>query len=78
MLVLSEFAGAANYMPDALQVNPHDIDGLARTMYEAITLPERGNRSPACAGCAGRVRNRDVFDWARSSLQALERFTPAQ
>ena len=77
VLVLSEFAGAANYMPDALQVNPHDIDGLARTMYEAITLPGE-EQKPRMRRLRRRVRNRDVFDWARSSLQALERFTPAQ
>ena len=31
VLVLSKFAGAANELDTALLVNPHDIDGMART-----------------------------------------------
>ena len=29
VLVLSEFAGAAGELPEALQVNPYDVDGAA-------------------------------------------------
>ena len=29
VLVLSRFAGAAYELPDALQVNPYDVDGVA-------------------------------------------------
>ena len=32
VLVLSEFAGAANELDAALLVNPHDIDGMARAL----------------------------------------------
>ncbi len=32
VLVLSKFAGAANELDTALLVNPHDIDGMARTI----------------------------------------------
>jgi trehalose 6-phosphate synthase len=39
VLVLSEFAGAANELDTALLVNPHDIDGMARTIATALSMP---------------------------------------
>ena len=39
VLVLSKFAGAANELDAALLVNPHDIDGMARTIATALTMP---------------------------------------
>src|SRR6202048_2143049 len=38
VLVLSKFAGAANELDAALLVNPHDIDGMARTIATALTM----------------------------------------
>ncbi len=50
VLVLSRFAGAAEYLPDALIVNPYDVEGVAKTMQAALTMPleerqERWRRS---------------------------------
>jgi trehalose 6-phosphate synthase len=39
VLVLSKFAGAANELDTALLVNPHDIDGMARTIATAVSMP---------------------------------------
>jgi len=39
VLVLSKFAGAANELDTALLVNPHDIDGMARTIATALAMP---------------------------------------
>jgi trehalose 6-phosphate synthase len=39
VLVLSKFAGAANQLDTALQVNPHDIDGMARAIATALSMP---------------------------------------
>ena len=39
VLVLSKFAGAANELDAALLVNPHDIDGMARTIAAALAMP---------------------------------------
>jgi trehalose 6-phosphate synthase len=39
VLVLSKFAGAANELDTALLVNPHDIDGMARTIATALYMP---------------------------------------
>src|ERR1700760_5028107 len=39
VLVLSKFAGAANELDTALLVNPHDIDGMARAIGMAVSMP---------------------------------------
>src|SRR5690606_29412831 len=39
VLVLSEFAGAAHELRDAMLVNPFDPEGLASGIAEAIRLP---------------------------------------
>ena len=39
VLVLSKFAGAANELDTALLVNPHDIDGMARAIAMAVSMP---------------------------------------
>ncbi len=69
-LVLSEFAGAAAELTQALLVNPHDVDGIKNTIYEAITLdPEEGRRR--MRAMRRQVLAHDVDRWARSFLEAL-------
>lgn len=40
VLILSEFAGAAQYMDQALQVNPYHVDALADTIYQALEMDD--------------------------------------
>ena len=39
VLVLSRFAGAAQYLPDALIVNPYDVEGVAKAIQAALKMP---------------------------------------
>jgi len=39
VLVLSQFAGAAKQLDAALQVNPHDIEAMARAISTAVAMP---------------------------------------
>ena len=39
VLVLSQFAGAAAELNDAVIVNPFDADGMAEALYEALEMP---------------------------------------
>ncbi|BAJ76155.1 trehalose-6-phosphate synthase [Microbacterium testaceum StLB037] len=73
VLVLSEFAGAADEMGSALLINPHDIDGLKDTIVRALEMPaaEQGRRMRALRK---RVREHDVEDWSREFLEALSTF----
>jgi trehalose 6-phosphate synthase len=69
-LVLSEFAGAAAELRDALLVNPYDIDGLKRNMARAIDLdPEEARRRMRSLRRA--VSRNDNHTWARRFLDAL-------
>jgi len=73
VLVLSEFAGAADEMGSALLINPHDIDGLKDQIMRAIDMPsaEQGRRMRALRK---RVRDHDVEDWSQDFLEALSVF----
>jgi trehalose 6-phosphate synthase len=69
-LVLSEFAGAAYELKDALLVNPHDTDGVKNALYAALRLaPEEARRR--MRALRRQVLNNDVDKWARSFLEAL-------
>ena len=71
VLILSEFAGAAERMEAALLVNPHDIGGVAGAIRHALemSLEERIERWQALDA---EVRRNDVARWRRSFLDALD------
>ncbi len=50
VLVLSELAGAAHELRDALIINPYDVDGFADALAAAVDMP-RDERRSACARC---------------------------
>jgi alpha,alpha-trehalose-phosphate synthase [UDP-forming] len=71
-LVLSEFTGAADELPSALLVNPHDIEGLKDAIVRAATLPAAEARRRMRA-MRRRVREYDVGHWAAAFLDDLNR-----
>ncbi|MGH7272641.1 MAG: trehalose-6-phosphate synthase, partial [Polyangiaceae bacterium] len=70
VLVLSEFAGAAVEMGEALQVNPYDIDAMACACSEALEMPE-DERRLRMRSLRQRIASRDVHHWARSFMDTL-------
>ncbi|MEO6878385.1 MAG: trehalose-6-phosphate synthase, partial [Gemmatimonadaceae bacterium] len=70
VLVLSEFAGAADELTDALIVNPYDVDGVAEAIHDALTMSgtERRRRMRLLRA---QVFAHDVHRWADSFLTAL-------
>ena len=72
VLVLSEFAGAAGELRQALLVNPHDVVGLRETIARAIALPD-ARRAGACARCAARcARTTCIASRAASSRRSRQ------
>ena len=71
VLVLSKFAGAANELDAALLVNPHDIDGMARTLATALSMPlvERRMRWEALMA---RLRDHTIQQWFADFIEALQ------
>ena len=73
VLVLSEFAGAADELGTAVRINPHDIEGLKDAIMRAVemTPAEQGRRMRALRR---RVLEHSVEDWSREFLEALAVF----
>jgi trehalose 6-phosphate synthase len=72
VLVLSQFAGAAEQLEEALIVNPHDPDSLAAAIRRAIEMPlaERRSRQRALWN---RVLDEDIAWWRERFLSTLAR-----
>ena len=70
VLVLSRFAGAAQYLREALLVNPYDGEETAEAMHLAreMRIQERRRRHEALMR---RLRVHDVGRWRRDFLAAL-------
>jgi len=72
VLILSELAGAAQELDEALIINPYDEQGFVGAIERAIDMPvwERRRRVQALRR---RVAGRDVLAWASDILNRLER-----
>jgi trehalose-6-phosphate synthase/uncharacterized membrane protein affecting hemolysin expression len=70
VLILSTFAGAARELPDALIVNPYDIDALADSIHQAIDMGprERGARMHRMRQV---VAEHNVYRWAGNLISEL-------
>ena len=69
VLVLSEFAGAAAELGEAIKVNPYDIGGMAQALAQAIMMPkeEQGLRMRALRR---RMVEFDNIAWAGAFMAA--------
>ncbi len=70
VLVLSEFAGAADELGAALLINPHDIGGVKEAIMTAIRMPP-SEQQRRMRSLRKRVLEHDVEDWSREFLAAL-------
>ena len=72
VLVLSRFTGAADTMKGAMLVNPHDVDGTAEALFQAIRLPLRERRQ-RWQSLISEVRTNTAQHWSQSFLGDLAR-----
>lgn len=70
VLILSQFAGAALQLKDALLINPHSVEHVAETIKRALDMPlaERKRRH---ARLLASVRDEDVIHWREQFVRAL-------
>lgn len=70
VLILSEMAGAAKEMGEALIINPFHTDDFARTIEQALTMPvdEQVRRNKVLQE---RLRRYDVNRWADDFVQSM-------
>jgi trehalose-6-phosphate synthase len=71
VLILSELAGAAEYLPDAILVNPYDIREVADAIAEAFQMDVRA-RKRRMRRLRASVRQLDVHAWADDWVRKLE------
>jgi trehalose-6-phosphate synthase len=67
VLMLSEFAGAAEDLPEAVRVNPYNIDDVAQQIRDALTMPLEEVRARMGA-LRVRVKERDIRWWLQGFL----------
>jgi trehalose 6-phosphate synthase/phosphatase len=70
VLVLSEFAGAAAELGEALLVNPYDVNGMAAAMDRALRM-SLGERRTRMRALRGRVRIQHVGQWIDGFVEEL-------
>jgi trehalose 6-phosphate synthase len=70
VLLLSQFAGAAVEMRDAILTNPYHIDGMARDLDRALRL-DLAERRTRHAKLLGTVQRSNAVTWAEGFLDAL-------
>lgn len=70
VLILSEFAGAADELKRAILINPHDIDGLKESIVDAIRMPE-AERTTRMKALRRRVLENNVEKWSNEFLRVL-------
>ncbi|MBI2879764.1 MAG: trehalose-6-phosphate synthase [Candidatus Rokubacteria bacterium] len=71
-LLLSRFAGAARELQEALQINPYDVEGMARRLRDALEMPP-GERRLRMERLRLTVREQNIYRWAGTMLDALLR-----
>jgi len=76
VLILSEFAGAAEEMTEAIIINPHDADSITEALHKALTMPldERKERHQALLA---KVRASSAKAFCDRFLGALEELPKA-
>ncbi len=76
VLVLSEFAGAAEELQQALLVNPYDVDSMASAIERALSMSKQARRARMQV-LRQIVHGSDVHYWVQSFLHTLGAERPA-
>jgi len=70
VLILSEFAGAAQELSHSIQVNPYDVDEVAAALNRALEMPD-DERQTRIGMMQSRLRQQDSVAWAKGFLRDL-------
>ena len=70
VVILSEFAGVASQLPEALITNPYSDVELAAALEQALSMPKAEQRERMKA-MRNRIQQEDVFWWAQGFLEGI-------
>ncbi len=76
VLILSEMAGAANELTEALQVNPNNVTAIAQSIYQALTM-KRKEQKQRLDAMQARISEYTVQEWGSDFITQLERVSDA-
>lgn len=71
VLILSEMAGAAIELTDAITINPNDTMQIEKAIYEALTMDE-DDKKQRLERMKKRISNQTVKKWTRDFVGELE------
>ena len=71
VLILSEMAGAARELHDAIIVNPNDTQAFATAIHTALEMPH-AEKDQRMRRMQQMVREADIFKWADDFMESLE------
>ncbi len=77
VLILSEMAGAAAELSEAILINPTDKAEIAAAIAKALEMPETERRA-VLERMQRRLKTYDVFAWARDFFDTMERVKEEQ
>jgi trehalose 6-phosphate synthase len=77
VLILSQFTGAARELPEALVVNPYNIDQCAAALNLALTMP-RAEQRTRMRSMRGLIQEFNVYRWAGRMLMDAARIRHRQ
>ncbi len=70
VLVLSEFAGVAQQLPEAILVNPYDVDDMARALELALVMPKEEQLTRLDA-MQKRIKAMGITWWTQEFLERM-------
>ena len=77
VLILSQFTGAARELPEALVVNPYNIDQCAAALQVALSMPQSEQRD-RMRSMRGLIQEFNVYRWAGRMLMDAARMRQRQ
>lgn len=72
MLLLSRFTGAARELPEAVLINPYDIEDFADRIKQALEMPQK-EKAQRMAKLRETVADNDIYKWADKFISELSK-----
>ena len=70
VLILSEMAGAAKELSEAILINPNDVNQMVSALYLALTISEE-NQRVAIASMMATVQKYNIHHWVKIFMDRL-------
>ncbi|MGQ8336362.1 bifunctional alpha,alpha-trehalose-phosphate synthase (UDP-forming)/trehalose-phosphatase [Sunxiuqinia sp. A32] len=77
VIIISEMAGVAQEMGEAIVINPNNEEQIADSIYQALTMPMEEQKS-RMNFLQKRIKRYDVFKWSSEFLKSLRKIEAIQ